>query len=50
MDNFTITLTKAQLDLVMEALGEIPLKRSFQVFTEINNQYIAQTKKEEANG
>lgn len=45
MDNYTITLNKAQLDIVMEALGEIPLKRSMPVFNEINNQFVTQVNK-----
>ncbi len=47
MNKFTITLTKDQLDLVMEALGELPLKRSINVFTAINQQFIDQTNKVE---
>ena len=49
MDKFYIELTRAQLDIIMKALGELPLKESLPVFNEINNQYIEQTKKEADN-
>lgn len=42
MDKYTITLNKAQLDIVMKALGELPLKESLPVFNEINGQFIKQ--------
>ena len=44
----TFTLDKQQLDVIMKALGELPLKESLPVFNAINNQFIEQTKKEEA--
>lgn len=49
MNKFTITFSKEQLDIVMEALGELPLKRSLPVFNAINQQFIEQSqpKKEE---
>ena len=42
MKTYTITLTKEQLDVVMKALGELPLKESLLVFNEINGQFIKQ--------
>ena len=39
---FAIVLTKEALDIVMKALGELPLKESLPVFNEINTQYIKQ--------
>ena len=41
---FTIKLNKASLDIIMKALGELPLKESLPVFNSINEQYIAQIK------
>ena len=48
MDKFNIELTRAQLDIIMKALGELPLKESLPVFNEINNQYITQIQNKEA--
>ena len=42
--DYTITLNKQMLDIVMKALGELPLKESLPVFNSINEQYIAQIK------
>jgi len=42
MKKYTITLTKEHLDIVMKALGELPLKESLLVFNEINGQFIKQ--------
>ena len=39
---YIFKLNKQQLDTVMEALGELPFKKSSAVFNEINNQYLAQ--------
>lgn len=47
--SYTITLNKQMLDVVMKALGELPLKEAMPVFTDINNQFIEQTKKEKEN-
>ena len=44
MDRFSITLSKPELDVIMKALGELPLKESLPVFNSINEQYIAQIK------
>ena len=41
---FTIKLNKQMLDIIMKALGELPLKESLPVFNSINEQYIAQIK------
>lgn len=49
MDKFKFELNKQMLDIVMKALGELPLKESLPVFNEINSQYIEQTKKEADN-
>lgn len=49
MEKYLIELTKSQLDIIMKALGELPLKESLPVFNEINRQYIEQTKKEADN-
>lgn len=43
----TIKITKEQLDTVMKGLAELPLRESYSVFEEINNQFIAQTQKKE---
>lgn len=40
---FTIKLNKQMLDIVMKALGELPLKESLPVFNSINEQFVAQT-------
>ena len=45
MENYTFTLTKQQLDIVFKALGELPLKESILVFTELNNQCMSQIEK-----
>ena len=45
---YMIELTKEQLDIVMKALGELPLKESLPVFNDINAQYIEQIKPKEA--
>lgn len=50
MGTYEIKLNKTELDIVMKALGELPMKESFSVFNSINAQYIAQRKKEEGNG
>lgn len=42
-------LTKAELDIVMKVLSELPLKESLPVFNSINNQFIEQCKKENDN-
>ena len=42
MDKYTIVLTKAFLDIVMEGLSELPLKKSMSVFNEINQQFVSQ--------
>ena len=42
--DYTIKLNKQMLDIVMRALGELPLKESMPVFNVINEQYIEQTK------
>ena len=47
MDKFTFTLTKEQLDTVFKALGELPLKESILVFTELNNQCMNQLEKKD---
>lgn len=44
---YMIELTKEQLDIVMKALGELPLKESLDVFNTINNQFIEQSQKKE---
>jgi len=49
MDKYKFELGKQQLDIIMKALGELPLKESLPVFNEINNQYIAQTQNKEEN-
>ena len=43
---YTIKLNKQMLDIVMKALGELPLKESLPVFNEINAQYIKQAQEE----
>lgn len=43
MDRFSITLSKPELDVIMKALGELPLKESLPVFNSINEQFVAQT-------
>lgn len=40
---FTIKLNKQMLDIVMKALGELPLKESLATFNAINEQFVAQT-------
>ena len=40
---YTIKLNKQMLDIVMKALGELPLKESLPVFNSINEQFVAQT-------
>ena len=42
VDKYIIKLDKQQLDIIMKALGELPLKESLPVFNEINGQYIEQ--------
>ena len=44
MNEFNISLSKEQLDIIMKALGELPLKESLPVFNEINRQYLIQVK------
>lgn len=44
---YAIELNKQQLDTVMKALGELPLKEAFPVFDSINRQFIAQSGKAE---
>ena len=46
MENFTFSLSRQELDVVMKALGELPLKEALPVFNQINEQYIKQIKKE----
>ena len=48
MDKYKFELDKQQLDIIMKALGELPLKESLPVFNEINNQYITQIQNKEA--
>lgn len=50
MEIYTIELSEDQWNIVMEGLGELPLKRSLPVFEEINNQYIAQKKAPKTEG
>ena len=47
MQKFIIELSREQLDKVMKALGELPLKESYETFNVINEQFIQQTKSEE---
>lgn len=47
MNEFVITLKKEELDIVMRALGELPLKDSLPVFNTINTQFIQQAKDKE---
>ena len=44
--NYTIILEKQELDTIMKALGELPLKESYAVFEKLNDQYLAQAKEE----
>lgn len=46
---YAIELSKQQLDTVMKALGELPLKEAFPVFDSINRQFIAQSGKAEGH-
>ena len=45
--NYTFTLEKQELDIIMKALGELPLKESYAVFEKLNDQYLAQTQEED---
>ena len=44
--NYTFVLNKQELDVVIKALGELPLKESYAVFEKFNDQYLAQIKED----
>lgn len=42
MDKYKFELDKQQLDVIMKALGELPLKEALPVFNAVNAQFVAQ--------
>lgn len=42
MEKYKFELDKQQLDIIMKALGELPLKEALSVFNVVNAQFVAQ--------
>lgn len=49
MDKFKVELTIAELDIIGQALGKLPLEQSMNVFVNLQNQFAAIQAKKNAD-